>query len=126
VDGTTNDVPLMEWSQQFAQATGATMRLVHAVTGIAGWPEAPPNQDFEDSLRDQARQTIEEQKKIAGFTAPLCVAVGDVAAVIREEAIRHNADLVVIGRGVLDANLGRLRTQSYGIIRQAPCPVISV
>jgi len=34
--------------------------------------------------------------------------------------------LIVIGRGVLQGTLGRLRTHAYGIIRNAPCPVISV
>jgi hypothetical protein len=32
----------------------------------------------------------------------------------------------VIGRGVLDETFGRLRTHTYGIVRQAGCPVISV
>jgi nucleotide-binding universal stress UspA family protein len=57
---------------------------------------------------------------------PYAVAVGDVAGSVREEARRHATDLVVIGRGLLQETLGRLRTHAYGIIRQAPCPVISV
>jgi hypothetical protein len=32
----------------------------------------------------------------------------------------------VIGRGKLHETLGRLRTNSYAIIRQSPCPVISI
>jgi hypothetical protein len=40
--------------------------------------------------------------------------------------MRHGADLVVIGRGVLNGTLGRLRTHAYGIIRQSPSPVLSV
>jgi nucleotide-binding universal stress UspA family protein len=54
------------------------------------------------------------------------VAVGEVASAVREEADRHNSDLIVIGRGVLHERLGPLRTHAYGIIRQAPCPVLSV
>jgi nucleotide-binding universal stress UspA family protein len=54
------------------------------------------------------------------------VAVGDVAGAVREEARRHSADLIVIGRGLLHERLGRLRTHSYGIIRHSPCPVLSV
>ena len=38
----------------------------------------------------------------------------------------HNADLVVIGRGIMQHVLGSLRTHVYSIIREAPCPVISV
>ena len=41
-------------------------------------------------------------------------------------ATRLDADLVVIGRGVSNGILGRLRTNAYSIIRQSPCPVVSV
>src|SRR5260370_967020 len=36
------------------------------------------------------------------------------------------AGTVVIGRGSAAGNFGRLRTNSYAIIRQSPCPVVSV
>ena len=32
----------------------------------------------------------------------------------------------VLGRGSLQAPLGRLRTHAYGIIQRSPCPVLSV
>jgi nucleotide-binding universal stress UspA family protein len=38
----------------------------------------------------------------------------------------HSADLVVMGRGRATRTLGRLRSNVYSIIRDAPCPVISV
>ncbi len=61
-----------------------------------------------------------------GVPAPLTITLGDVAEAVRAEAQRHKTDLVIIGRGMLDQSLGRLRTHSYAIIRQAPCPVLSV
>jgi hypothetical protein len=33
---------------------------------------------------------------------------------------------VIIGRGSAAGDFGRLRTNSYAIIRQSPCPVVSV
>ena len=36
------------------------------------------------------------------------------------------ADLVVIGRGHTHAPLSRLRTNAYAIVREAPCPVLSL
>jgi nucleotide-binding universal stress UspA family protein len=38
----------------------------------------------------------------------------------------YSADLVVIGRSCGNGVVGRLRTNSYAIIRECPCPVISV
>jgi hypothetical protein len=40
--------------------------------------------------------------------------------------LQHEVDLAVIGRGALQGTLGRLRTHAYGIIRQSPCPVLSM
>ena len=36
------------------------------------------------------------------------------------------ADLVVIGRHTDDSILGRLTTHAYAIVRESPCPVLSV
>jgi nucleotide-binding universal stress UspA family protein len=62
----------------------------------------------------------------AGVEAPLRIAVGATAATVAEQAREENADLIVVGRGVLPTPLGRLRTHTYGIIQQSPCPVLSV
>jgi len=116
----------MEWAAEFAGVTKAKLRLVHAIPGTEGWPERQMNREFEEFLQQKARETIERQMQASNVRAPLCVASGDIAGTIREEALRHNADLVVIGRGLLDETLGRLRTNAYSIIRNSPCPVLSV
>jgi len=51
---------------------------------------------------------------------------GDPAQVVRAAAIRRNADVVVIGRSPREGVLGRLRPNAYSIVRDAPCPVVSV
>ena len=102
------------------------MRLVHAVPGMEAWPERQLDQEFEETLRDNARRTIEDLEKAADMRVPVCVGVGSVPDVVREEALQHGADLVLIGRGALQGTLGRLRTHAYGIIRNAPCPVLSI
>jgi nucleotide-binding universal stress UspA family protein len=118
VDGTTKAAPLMEWSAQFARDTGAALRLVH-VAGSAPetWPERQVNREFDELVRKEARDTVERVERTVRVEAPLCIASGDVAGGIREEARRHAADLIVIGRGLLHETLGRLRTHAYGIIR---------
>ena len=45
---------------------------------------------------------------------------------ICEEARKAEADLLVIGRGADAGILGRLTGRAYSIIRQSPCPVVSV
>jgi nucleotide-binding universal stress UspA family protein len=126
VDGTAKSIPLMEWATALSKDFGAALRLVHIVPALDSWPAIESDRQFEAELRLEARKNIEALQETAGVVAPLCVAVGEVAVRVSEEARRHGADLVVIGRGVLHETLGRLRTHAYGIIRHSPCPVISV
>jgi nucleotide-binding universal stress UspA family protein len=126
VDTTANSVSLMKWVNEFAKETGATVRMVHVVPGTGGLPSRQMNCEFQEAMRKEARQAIERLEGYADLKAPLCVTDGNVAESVSEEARRHKADLVVIGRGTLHETLGRLRTHAYGIIRQSPCPVLSV
>lgn len=126
VDATPASIELMRWAGGLAKNLGATLRLVHAVPSIEAWPERQMDQEFEETLRDNARRTIEDLERAADISVPVCVGAGPAPDVVREEALQHGADLVLIGRGALQGTLGRLRTHSYGIIRNAPCPVLSV
>ena len=45
---------------------------------------------------------------------------------IRRTAIEESADLVVVGRGHQDAGISRIWSHLYEIIRESPCPVLSV
>jgi len=126
VDGTPNCEALMSRAGDLAKESGATLRLVHAIPAMQGIPTRQMDREFEESLRKGAHLVIEGLEASAGIDAPLCVTAGHVAETVAEEARRHAADLVVIGRGAMHEKLGRLRTHAYGIIRQAPCPVLSV
>lgn len=125
-DATPKSVPVMQWAADFAQAAGAKLRFVHAVREPGAWPDRQMDREFENAVRQKAREDIERQMQSIGVQAPLCLLTGDVAEVVRQAAAKHSADLVVIGRGTLDETFGRLRTKSYEIIRGAPCPVLSV
>ena len=49
-----------------------------------------------------------------------------VAEIVRHLALEKRMDLVVIGRGAMHEAFGTFRTHIYDVIREAPCPVISV
>jgi nucleotide-binding universal stress UspA family protein len=117
---------LIQWADRLAHSLSANLQLVHAARPMEPWAEAQINCQFEEDLRQYARDQIAEFQKEAGTAVPVSVATGGVGEVVAEQAIRHGSDLVVIGRGCLQQTLGRLRTHAYSIIRQAPCPVISV
>ncbi len=126
VDTSPASVELMRWTSGLCKALGADLRLVHSVPGMEAWPEQDLGPEFEGTLRENARRMIQDLAKTAEIDAPISVGTGTVPDVVREEAVKQGTDLVVIGRGVLQGTLGRLRTHAYGIIRNAPCPVLSV
>jgi len=125
VDLKPDDVPIMRRSFKLARLFNAKLRFVHAVP-----PADPQLESFGEGVRramlDSARQELSRMQLEAGTAAPTCVESGSVSSLVREAALQHDIDLVVIGRGKLHKNLGRLRTNAYGIIRESPCPVLSL
>ena len=97
---------IVRWATTLAGEYGAELSLIHA---------GPP----------ESRPALESLQQHAAGHARLIVETGDAAQVIRNAAQRESADLVVIGRGGAGEE-GRLRSRVFGIIRNSPCPVISV
>jgi nucleotide-binding universal stress UspA family protein len=126
VDGTPKSAPIMDWAASFSKQTGAALRMVSVVPTLEGWPERQFDREFAVEAVKEVRERIAKLQRETGIDAPLCVATGNIGEAVRDEAQRHATDLIVIGRGLLHETFGRLRAHSYGIIRQAPCPVVSV
>jgi nucleotide-binding universal stress UspA family protein len=126
VDTTPDSANVIRFAAALAKDSGADLRLVTVVPGIEAWPERQMDIEFEEQLRTNAKQRIEELEAAAKIDVPYCVDVGPVVDSVTEEADRHGADLLVIGRGAIHETLGRLRTHAYGLIRLSPCPVLSV
>lgn len=126
IDNTEDSLNVMRFAASFAKDVGASLRLVNVVPGVEAWPERQMDVEFEEQLRENAIKRIQELEASANIDAPVCVAVGPIADCVAEEADRHGADLLVIGRGAIHETLGRLRTHVYGLIRLSPCPVLSV
>jgi len=127
IDLTPKSLPLLRWCCGFAREVGGTPLVVHAIPSAA----AQFGADLEGGqwrafLFDTARQEIDRLQREAGTRFEVVVAGGNVECVVRGAAENSRADLVIIGRGVMQETLGRMRTHVYSIIREAPCPVISV
>ena len=126
IELTPDSAGLIRQSVELAGKCGAKLRLVHAVPAIETRPEKYLDEDFHRALLDFARAEIRKLQHQAGTDLEVCLEGGGVSAVVRAAALHQAADLVVIGRGKLHETLGRLRTNSYAIIRHSPCPVMSL
>jgi len=117
----------LHWSAQLAVEFGAQLTLVHAMTELdprtEGFYFSPEWRKF---LVDNAEKEIAALQQEAGTQAEVMLTMGPAAEMICEEARKAQADLMVIGRGADAGMLGRLTSRAYSIIRQSPCPVVSV
>ena len=115
----------LEWADRLAEAFHAGLVVVHA-TPLG-------ESHFEEMFDPEWRTTVEERIRerltelVAGIhTAAVVIEAGNPAEVVAATAERFDTQLAVIGRSDADGMFGRLRTNAYAIIRQSPCPVVSV
>lgn len=110
-----------------ARAHEAALRVIHSVPAT----DTRGKGYFEDEL-DKLLNRAARGGKAAALTPEFVSEVRtaphheSISAGVRTAALQHHADLVVVGRGGVHGSFGRLRTQSYAIIRDSPCPVLSV
>lgn len=116
----------LAWAAQFAQSAKARLVIAHATPSLEGRTGEYFDPDWRLYLRKQAQERIAELQQKAGTSADLVIEAGDAPHVVEAAARSCNADVVVIGRGSASGVFGRLRANAYSIIRQSPCPVVSV
>jgi nucleotide-binding universal stress UspA family protein len=126
VDQTEDSIATMRFAWRLADDSKAKLFLIHAIPGAEVIPQKYFDADLRHYLEQDARKIISQLQETAAVAAPLCLGAGKVSHVARDAALGHSADLMVIGRGRATHTLGRLRSNVYSIIRDAPCPVISV
>jgi nucleotide-binding universal stress UspA family protein len=110
---------ILQWGAGFAREYGAELAVLHAVS--KGF-DLEPNFSVKQEARDRI-SFLEEELAIHG---EILVEAGDAAEAVRAAAESTAADLVVIGRGRAVGHHGRLRTHSYAILRESPCPVVAI
>ena len=124
VDLKSHSVPLIRRAVRLADDLGATLRLVHAVPAAAR-RETHFDEEFRRFLFEMAREELRKIQAEAGTALQVCMEAGSVAKVVRDATTHHEADLIVVGRGVIQESLGRLRTNMYAVIRESICPVLN-
>jgi nucleotide-binding universal stress UspA family protein len=121
-----DEVPVLLRAVELARELGASVRLVHAIPAAEHQPWEFGGDEFGHFLMRMANQDMAKLQAAAGTNFEASAIAGDIGPVVRKVADEQHADLVVIGRGVMNETLGRLRSKSYEIIRQSPCPVLSL
>jgi len=115
----------LAWGAKFAEEYGAETVIVHAYPSLEGRGGDEVSGWRENASR-AAEDEINKMQHKLGLDEPVLLESGDPALVVTNLALREQADVLVIGRGSAAGVFGRLRANAYAIIRQSPCPVVSV
>jgi len=117
---------VLAWAQQISSEYQAALYVVHATSAHETRPARYFDAELALHLEMEGKEAIQEFLNARRVEAAIDVHGGEVAHVVRCAAQRLHADLVVIGRSFENGLVGRLRENAYSIIRQSPCPVVSV
>lgn len=118
--------PTLRWATQFASEFGASLSVVHAVPEARDVVSLYADEQTREKLMRTAFEKVQAVKECVGSGAEISIIPEEPALAVCGHAGREKADLVVIGRSLAKGMMGRLKTNAYSIIRQSPCPVVSV
>ena len=116
----------LAWAAAMASAYESRLMVIHAPPCIEGQKGEYHDQDWQRNLTGEVKAEIGKLLGKLSLNAEILIHCGDAPEVVCSEAKQAEADLLVIGRGSAAGVFGRLRANAYSIIRQSPCPVVSV
>jgi nucleotide-binding universal stress UspA family protein len=116
---------VLEWAGWLARQYAASLGIVHATAviegAVASWSL---EEEFNRQVSAEAKRQIGELQAHAGTAAQVFVRTGKPEAVVADTARAFDADLLVIGRH--SGSERHLFHSAYAILRESPCPVVSV
>jgi nucleotide-binding universal stress UspA family protein len=118
---------VLAWAGRFAREFGAALDIVHilphTLIQLGGMY-------FDPEWRGQAVATVRDHigrlQGEAQTRGEVSIEFGEPPIAVSDVAARRNADLLVIGRGRQSGLAGRLRANAYAILRESPCPVVTI
>jgi len=117
---------VVRWADQMAQEFQGELVVVHAMSLGETHSEEMFDPEWRVALEERVREKLDELLAGVRTKATIVTESGNPAEVVNSAAERFQSDLAVIGRSEAAGMFGRLRTNAYSIIRQSPCPVVSV
>ena len=103
---------VLEWARSFSDEYQAELKLVHAT-----------------SLTDAVQVSAEARVRMAalvGSNSSVLATDGDPGKAVASAAREFGADLVVLGKHRADTDEEYLHHNAYSIIRNSPCPAVSI
>lgn len=125
VDQTEEAEAVLRGAASLAKSYDANLALVH----VLEMPPATPEIDFTPYRKDLIDAAHAHLHRLTGglnLDVPEIVLDGGIPNGIHEEVVRRKADLVVVGRGHDQGIVSRVWSRLYSVVRDSPCPVLSI
>jgi nucleotide-binding universal stress UspA family protein len=128
VDFTERSERLLEWADWLAGKFHASLGIVHAMSEVEPSLSSSWNlgMEFQQYVSERARREIDGLQARVGTTAQVFINPGRPDVVVAGAATELTADLLVIGRRSEAGVVGDLLHSASAIVREAPCPVVSI
>ena len=118
---------ILAWAAWLAGEYQASLGIVHATVGAealtAGWHL---REEFAHYAVTQAQLRLDALQRDVGTAAQVFINPGAPKTVVAAAASEFQADLLVIGRHGKAGLVGDLFPNANAIVRESPCPVISI
>jgi nucleotide-binding universal stress UspA family protein len=107
---------ILTFASRAAATAGAKLSVIHVIDA----------HDPIEAVEKSARRRMAKLVQRVGWEGEIKIAVGSRKQALLEAAQTCDADLMVLGRTLGSGLFDQNHTLSYELIRDAPCPVVSV
>ena len=124
LDDTSEAEAVLKGAAALAGCYGAQLSLLHLIqTPVALRVDFGP---YRTELTDAAHSMLRELKAKLGVDVPAAVIDASISDGVRDEVLLRKADLVITGRGHAQGTISRVWSHLYSVVRESPCPVMSI
>jgi len=127
VDLGSQSSSMLRWASRLSWEFGASLSVIHVVASLdPRLEEYYLSPEWRGHVITEARAEIASLLETDGVVGEIHIQVGGIVEAVIDAASEIQADLLVIGRSCHEGSTGRSPTKAYAIIREAPCPVLSI
>jgi|SRR5581483_4535640 len=125
LDETEEAEAVLRGAAAMATSYHADLTLLHVLEMPVGAPELDFSA-YRKDLIEASQARLRDLKARLNLEAPDVVVAAAIPDGITQEVIARKADLVVVGRGHDQGVFSRIWSRLYAIVRDSPCPVLSI
>lgn len=126
LDATAKDASVLQAGVRMADRLQAQLFSIHAILPGETGSDGARGPRFREALEAKVGEFATNRLRHSAAIRDVIITDGEIPQAVCERARLLHADVIVIGRSGRSGIFGRLHANAYAIIRESPCPVLSV